>query len=468
MLNGKGGHTGLPMFAGVQNFGPLRTYLTKFINGLINRLLPGQTRRFASAKIIFFAFVLLLTADRVIADSPSNETITLHDLIQEALEENPHIKAARASWNASEAVPKQVSTWPDPMLMFGINNVGPKYSVGTQEMSMLDFGFAQKIPFPGKLSLLGKMAVRSAEAMGEEFKATELNVIQKLKAAYFDYYYLKKSIDIINQTMSLLKKMERTAEIQYQVGKGIQQDVWRAKLEVSKLYERLQIFSQMEGTTAGIINSILNRPTEEPVGMPIQPEITSFTYTVNDFIKMAEENSPELKKMERIIEREKSGLTYAKLQYLPDFSINLGWGERGAMENMWVAGIGVEIPLYFWRKQAYGVQESRANLYFSENIYQNTKQLLYSDIKSAYLNATTSRNLIDLYKTAIIPQASGAVDSSMAGYSVGKVDFLTMVTNAITLLDYQIGYYEKLTEFEKAVAELEALTGVQFAAEGME
>ena len=124
--------------------------------------------------------------------------------------------------------------------------------------------------------------------------------------------------------------------------------------------------------------------------------------------------------------------------------------------------------LYFWRKQAYGVQESRANLYFSENIYQNTKQLLYSDIKSAYLNATTSRNLIDLYKTAIIPQASGAVDSSMAGYSVGKVDFLTMVTNAITLLDYQIGYYEKLTEFEKAVAELEALTGVQFAAEGME
>jgi outer membrane protein TolC len=413
--------------------------------------------------IVTVFFILCSLYEPII--SHAEDTVTLRSLIQEALRENPQIKSAKASWNASEAVPEQVSTLPDPMIMLGVKNIGSKYSVGTDPMSMIDFGFTQRVPFPGKLTLLGKMAGKTAEAVKEEYRAVVLNVIAGLKTAFFDYYYIEKSIETVNKTIELLKQLEKTAEIRYEVGKGIQQDLWKAQLEVSRLKERLEVLKQIEGSTIAVINSILNRPYDSVLGQPSDLELTEFNFNIENLQEMAIKNSPELKKTERLKEKNQYGLTLAKLQYLPDFSLTLGYGERNSLESMWTALVGIELPLYFWRRQNYAVREARANLVSSEEAYNNAKKILESEIKSTYLELTTSKKLIELYRDAIIPQAKGALESSMAGYAVGNVDFLTMVTNAITLLDYEIEYLKKFTDYEKAIAKLEALTGVQFATE---
>lgn len=466
MLRGNGSPA--PLLKGVLKAGDsLLSYLQ------LARLTVGQamTKRTGAnahcrlyTKIIFFLLIFVFFV-YLTGFSYADETITLKNLIQEALRENPQIKSAKASWDASQAVPKQVSTLPDPMIMLGIRNIGSKYSIGIDPMSMLDLGVMQWVPFPGKLSLLGKIAGKRAEAVSEEYRATLLNVIAGLKTAFFDYYYIKKSIETVNNTIELLKKLEKTAKIRYEVGKGIQQDVWKAQLEISRLLERLEVLTQLEGSTVARINSILNRPPDASLVMPADFEQSKFEYTIDDLLKMAEDNSPDLIKSDRIVEREKYNLTYSKLQYLPDFSLNLGWAYRGSLDTMWYVAIGIEVPLYFWRKQVYGLKEALSNLASAEHAYQNTKEVLFAEIKSLYLEVTTSMRLVELYKTAIVPQSSAALESSMASYSVGKVDFLTMVTNVITLLDYELAYYQKLVEYEKAIAKLEALTGVQFATE---
>lgn len=414
-----------------------------------------------------FIFILTLISSLKGEESAPKDTITLQELIQEALKENPQIKSARAKWEASQAVPKQVSTLPDPMLMLGLRNVGSKYSLGTEEMSMLEFGITQRLPFPGKLSLLGKIAQSSSNALEEEYRLTVLEVIEKLKSSFFDYYYVEKAIETVQRTIELFNQIERTAEIRYQVGKGSQQDVWKAQLEISRLKERLAILIEMEGSLTSTINSILNRSPDSFIGKPESSDLTEFNYELQELIELVQDNSPELKKIDRLRERDKFGLSYAKLQYLPDFSLLLGYGDRAGMVPLWTAQIGIEIPLYFWRKQAYGVREARLNLASTEESYLNTKRVLESEIKSIFLEITTADKLIALYRDAIIPQARGALESSRAGYSVGSVDFLTLITNAITLLDYQIEYLKKITEREKAIAKLEVLTGVQFTSQGL-
>jgi hypothetical protein len=68
--------------------------------------------------------------------------------------------------------------------------------------------------------------------------------------------------------------------------------------------------------------------------------------------------------------------------------------------------------------------------------------------------------LLNLYSTTIVPQSSLSLESAIAGYEVGKVDFLTLLDNLVTLLNYELSYYEQLTNEEKAVAALEPLVGV--------
>jgi len=397
-------------------------------------------------------------------DGFADEVIGLKELIQEALKENPKIKSARASLEASKMVPKYVKVLPDPMFMFKFQNVGSRYSVGSAEMSMLEFGFTQRIPFPGKLTLLERMAEREADVMSEEYQETLLSVIEELKSSYYDYFFIKKSIEIINKNLDLLGKIKQTVEVRYEAGIGIQQDVWKAQLEISKLLERLEILKAMEGSARAVINSILNRPPDAPLGSPMDFNKTSFSFSLEELLKMAEENSPRLKKYKRLREKEEINFTYSKFEYLPDFFINFSIGERGSLDTLWIAGVGIDIPLYFWGKTA-RVKEAQWRVTSAENSLQSAKVILFAEIKSVYLSAGTSERLLNLYKTGIIPQASAVIESSLASYSVGKVDFLTVITNVNTLLDYELAYYQKLVEFEKAIARLEVLTGVQFATE---
>ena len=57
-----------------------------------------------------------------------------------------------------------------------------------------------------------------------------------------------------------------------------------------------------------------------------------------------------------------------------------------------------------------------------------------------------------------------SLESAIAGHEVGSVDFLTLMDNLITLLNYQLSYYEQVSNVERAVAQLEPLVGVSLRA----
>jgi outer membrane protein TolC len=75
--------------------------------------------------------------------------------------------------------------------------------------------------------------------------------------------------------------------------------------------------------------------------------------------------------------------------------------------------------------------------------------------------ASTSDQLTQLYQQALIPQSGHSLEAAIASYQVGMVDFLTLVDSVVTLLEYQLKYYETLTEFQKALAQLEPFVGIE-------
>jgi outer membrane protein TolC len=65
----------------------------------------------------------------------------------------------------------------------------------------------------------------------------------------------------------------------------------------------------------------------------------------------------------------------------------------------------------------------------------------------------------DLYDQAILPQAELARDSAQSSYSVGNVDFLTVITNYTAIYSYQLDYRRQRADYEIAIARIEGLTG---------
>ena len=55
-----------------------------------------------------------------------------------------------------------------------------------------------------------------------------------------------------------------------------------------------------------------------------------------------------------------------------------------------------------------------------------------------------------------MPQATLALESSLSSYEVGKVDFLTLINNFVTVLDYETNYWDQYARLAESLARLEA------------
>jgi len=379
-----------------------------------------------------------------------------------ALANNSELKAAEQRWRAAEARPSQAGSLPDPVINTGYHNESfDRFTQGSSDFSWLRFGAEQEVPFPGKLSLKAEVAVREADREAAMFWATVLSVSARVRVAYDEYFLAVKSIEILRRNQALLEQLQEAAAARYRVGEGLQQDVARAQVELSILLGRVVSADQARQSAVAMLNAVLNRPPVAPLGPPAPVEQVPFSYTLDDLERLAQERSPLLSAAQSSIERAESNLSLARRQYYPDFVLRADYFNKAALVPEWEVGAGIRVPLYFWRKQAYGVQEAAAGVSEARAAKQATSQDVLARTKSLFAQVTSARQLVDLYGATVVPQAELSLNSARAGYEVGQVDFLTTLNSFTVLNEYQLRYYEELANFDKGVAQLEEVVGLR-------
>lgn len=385
------------------------------------------------------------------------EIVPLSSLLEELVRNNPEIRAARFRYDAATKRPSQLSTLPDPKFSFVDFGVGrPLSTLNTSDFAYVGFGFSQEVPFPGKLALAGREAQKEADSEGEMYRAAVLEKIAQLKLTYYQWFYVIKAIEITQKNRGLMEQFEKIARARYAVGKGIQQDILKAQVELSSLAQQLELLDQRRGSIEARINSLLNQPPGTPLGRPTDVKRSPFELDLETVLGMIEPNSPRLRAQQLLVDSRAVGIERGKKEYWPDFNFNFQWQHTGSQfRDYYMATAEVKVPLYFWRKQRYGVEEAVARSEESRQNYQATKQDLLFTAKDQYLIAKTSERVLALYESGIIPQAALSLESAMAGYEVGSVDFLTLVNNWVTLFNFEMQFYEELAKHEQALAQLE-------------
>lgn len=382
--------------------------------------------------------------------------LSLTALIEELVVRSPEIKAARERWEAAQAVVPQVQTLPDPRLQIGYQRMPMVPPVVEGAM----YGIGQDIPFPGKLKLKGEVAQRDAERLEQEYLATRLKLIAVLKQTYYDLHFVHESIEIVERNKALLTQFEKTAKARYSVGQAAQQDLFRAQVEISRVLDRLAVLDQQKESLHAAINRLLNRPPSGPLGTPEEIHATILTVPLHELNQRADQFSPTLQASVKSIDRSERSVSLARRQYYPDFDITaLGIRNDKINENGYQVMVGIKIPLFYETKQKQGVREAVASLESAREEFSATRQDLLFQVKDGFVQAQRAERLITILRDAIIPQATLGLQAAQAGYTVGKVDFLTLLNSLLTLQDSQLELHGEMVNHEKALARLEAVTG---------
>src|SRR5882724_5368758 len=284
------------------------------------------------------------------------------DLLSGLMQNNPEIQAARSRFEAATKRPSQVGTLPEPTATYTNLGVGhPLSRLNGSEFAYQGFGVSQELPFPGKLSLASEEAKREAESIQQHYRAVVLDVTSRLKVAYYEWLTANKALELTRKHSDLLSRFEEIARNRYTVGKGLQQDVLKAQLEVSTLEQQLAMLDEKRQRAEAEIASLLAVPSVV-LRAPGEIQSSAFSISLDELLKATNE-APRIRAEQKMVDARAVGINRSLKDFRPDFGVNLQWQRTGSnFPDYYMATVEVKIPIYYARKQRYALEESHARL----------------------------------------------------------------------------------------------------------
>jgi len=415
----------------------------------------------------WFALALLFTSP---VWAGPNEILALKEAEALALQQNPGLAAQAASARALAQVPAQAGSLPDPTVSLNAMNLPvDTFSAAQENMTQLQFGLSQAFPFPGKRGLRERAAGFEAQAAEFDTGEFELKLLRSVRVSWWNLFYLDRAIEIVRHNQELLRQFVRIAETKYKVGKGLQQDVLLAQLELSKLLDaEISLTAAVKRETAGL-NALLDRPADTPVRLPAQvnetllPQVAAET----ELGRIAQSSRPLLARYAKHIEAAEARVSLAEKDYYPDFTLGAAYGLRSGINpmngqsrpNLASATLSLNLPLYSGSKQDRRTDQRKAELVRSEFTLVDAKAGVLTEISRALADYDKARAQVSLFRQGIIPLANQTVASMLAGYQVGKVDFLSLVTSQVTLYNFETQYWQAIASANQSLARLAAAVG---------
>jgi cobalt-zinc-cadmium efflux system outer membrane protein len=390
--------------------------------------------------------------------------VKLTDLLAEAERVYPAIHAERQMVESKRARIPQVMSLPDPTVTVGwMGNITPFSVQHLDPSSYRGISAMQDLPYSGKLALRGRIAEKDVEVEKWNLEATRRQVRAGVKSAYYELWAVEQALANTEKNKDLLKKLSQIAVEKYKVGKGLQQDVIRSQLEVSRILLTLTLLNQRQRALVARLDTLLLRPSDTPIGTLVPVEKSSLDYSFDELIEKGVGNSPDIRRQEQLIEQNQYAVNLAQKAYYPDFRIGYDYWQRPDMPDMHGFNFTINVPIFYKKKQREGVREAGFALESAKQSREAIHTELLFQVKDQFLRAKASDELLTLYTRALVPQSALALESSLAAYQTGSLDFESLISNFSSVLEYETNYYEELANYQKALVNLEQITGVELA-----
>ncbi len=408
---------------------------------------------------------LLLSSSALAQEN--TQTLTLEKALAIALQNNPNLAQIQAGAKALESIPSQLGSLPDPVISFNALNLPVDSFKTTQEnMTQLQLGITQQLPFPGKLAL--KQQSAEHESITANFNVIEMRwwLKQSVKHTWWLIFYLDKALEIIDNNQLLLEQFVKTASTKYEVGEGLQQDVLLAQQELAKLLEDKIKFTGLRKNANIQLNILMATPTQQEITLPDKvsdalPNIAS----ESQLYSTADHYRALLSSKQHSIKAAESRLELAQKGYLPDFTLGAYYGFRDDMSNgqdrddFLSMKLSMNVPIFANQKQAKAIDQRASELMQKKYALLDEKNTIKGQISQYYNEYQRAKERNILFKSGIIPQARQTVASMLSGYQVNKVDFLNLIRSQISLLNYEMQYWKTLAEANQFLAKLVSSVG---------
>ena len=385
----------------------------------------------------------------------------LTDLIQEALAHNPELHAYEERWKASKARVWEAISWDDTMVGADFEGI-PGGRVDADRAKNIEWMVSQRIPFPGKKFLKGRVASKEAKMAEADYRAKEREIISEVKKAYSEYFLRERETWNHEETQQILERMSKSAEAKYATRKISYQEVLKAHTELALILNDIAKHHQQRETALARLNMLLGREAWEPLHIGMSAPEANLPYTRDELMKLALEHRPELRAVRYGFEAARTDAKSAWLDLLPDgqFRIEARHFSGGSGIKEYDQFFGFEVPVVSLIGRVGQIREKQAEKKAAESALENMKNMVLYEVQKAWAEFESNDRSVKMFESNVIPQAESIIQSSLAQYESGQGDFLAVMEVQRALTEFRHEYFHSLAMREESFAELEKVVGV--------
>jgi outer membrane protein TolC len=397
----------------------------------------------------------------------NGETImSLKQATELALIGNPGLAEIKSRAEAMAAIPSQAGSLPDPTVYIDLLNVPTRsFDLHKEDMTMLDMGVSQAIPFPGKLALREKIAEQEALAAADSVEEARLRLIREVKQTWWRLFYYDRALNLLLESERFFQQLIDIAQAKYKVGKGSQQDVLLAQLELSRLKdEKLDLISMRHGQDARF-NVLLDQKPEFSVQIPKEAEFKLPIVDEAVLQDKALQARPLFAQRRKMLNAAATRVNLAQKDFYPDFTLGAGYAVRqntptgDTRSDFASVRLSMNVPIYAGTKQSKAVDQRQSELQQERYALLDEHHKIQAEITAKAAEYQHAKEKLKLLEHEIIPQAQQTVSSLLAGYQVSQTAFTDLLRTQLSFLQYQTQYWQALTNTQEILAELSAEVG---------
>ena len=422
--------------------------------------MPMKTQHVFAPAVLGVA--LLLVATIVSAEAPPGANV---ESLLEYARSNPEYASMRHEAEAAEQRVYPAGAFPDPVVRVELENITNAGSDAAPSLLPSKVGdtkytFMQSIPFFGKRGLRRDVAEAEADQARGRAAATWTELAMNIKLAYARYYAVVRSEELTREILDLMTRLERIAVSRYEGGLTPQQDAIRAQVELTSMRGDLLMLQSERQSVKTTLNSLLARPASAPLAMPERPRPMPPLVKLqpDDLTERLRERNPQLFTEEsRIRGAEKSReLTYRN-RY-PDFNVGFWPMQMGSRIAQWGVMVEVNIPLQQESRRRQEA-ESEAMLSAARERRDATANRLVGELNENLAALDAALRIETLTSSSLLPQSQATLDSALASYETGKIDFATLLDAQRQIRKSKLDRIKAQADAQSRLAAIERLVG---------
>jgi outer membrane protein, heavy metal efflux system len=410
--------------------------------------------------VLCFSWALFLLALPGRAQTPASEqkTITLEELQQMALQNNPTFAQSAANIQAAEGRKKQSGLYPNPTVGYQGEQIrGGSFHGGEQ-----GFFIQQDIVLGGKLGLNRKIFDQELKQAETEAEEQKLRVVTNVRMSHVQALAAQQTLELRQDLSKLANDAVETSHQLANVGQGDAPDMLESEVEEQQAQLAVTMAEQNLQRVWKALAAVVGNPRLPLMRLEGKLEDTP-PVNADDLVEKIVNESPAVRIAELGVKRAEAALARAKREPIPDLQLRGGLQQNGELLSepngrpvglQGFADVGVRIPI-FNRNQG-NIATAKADAERAKREVERVKLVLRERAASVVQTYTFSQIAVDRYKNQMIPRAQKAYGMYTKKYQDMAAAYPQVLIAQRTLMQLEVSYIAALENFATSSLSLQS------------